>query len=388
MNQILAFSREAGGAAAMLPVLLELRPSARILLLAKDYAEQVFRDGGLEPLVFPDFSDAALRQALAAGLGTDRPAVVFTSATSLPQLDMTERRLWHWAREHQVVSVALVDQWQHYALRFSGSRPEEHLGYLPDWIAVMDDYARREMVACGIPAERIVVTGQPVFDRLAKIRATYSAEDRNEARRMLGVDERAALVCFVAEAVFPEFAARLGYNEHAVLGEMIGICRELADTRGPVHLAVKLHPRNDPSIFAWVRRLAVPEELRVTLHWTEQPSVPLVMASDAVVGMSSILLVESIVLGRPTLSFQPNARDRDLLIATAVGAIPLLGGRETCLATLRGVLDDPTFRKAYLERQSCLAVSGDATGKVADLVLRAAAGQANDNGWRRAQVGG
>ena len=91
--RILAFSREAGGAAAIAPVLLELKETAELLVLAKDYAKSIFRDTGLSPIPFPEFSDEAVDRMIADHLGAGIPDVVFTSATSLPQLDMTERYL-------------------------------------------------------------------------------------------------------------------------------------------------------------------------------------------------------------------------------------------------------------------------------------------------------
>jgi len=97
------------------------------------------------------------------------------------------------------------------------------------------------------------------------------------------------------------------------------------------------------------------------------------MASDVVIGMTSVLLVESILLGRPTVSFQPRARHTDGLIATVLGAIPLLDDPQLCARTLHGLLDDSTFRSAYLQRQRILKTDGQATGRVVEWVRRVGA---------------
>jgi len=370
---VLAFAREPGGAAAIAPALHELGRELRLLVLAKDYALDVFREAGVPALPLPEFAEATVAAACAAHLGGEAPGVLLTSATSLPQHDMTERYLWRWARSRGVPSVAVVDQWQNYALRFSGPGPEEHLRYLPDWIAAMDEHARRGMMADGIPGERVVVTGQPALDKLARLRETYAPTDRDALRQAMGVEPGAGLVCFVAEVVARDFGESLGYTEDSVLRDVLWACgRLLAEGQGPLHLAVKLHPKNEPADF---RHLTAPggPGLRVTVHWKEQPPLPLVMASDVVLGMTSVLLVESILLGRPTVSLQPGARREDGLIATVVGAIPRLDSREACLRTLRGLLRDETFRAAYLERQSRLRTDGLAAGRVAALVRRAAA---------------
>ena len=157
--KVLAFAREAGGAAAIAPALQELLGHASVVILAKDYAHEVFHRAGLRTVTFTECSDAALSRVLAEHWAGQLPEAVFTSATSLPQLDMTEKHLWRWARQQRIPSVAVLDQWQNYAARFSGLGPEEHLAYLPDWIAAMDERAKHGLVAEGLPAERVVVTG-------------------------------------------------------------------------------------------------------------------------------------------------------------------------------------------------------------------------------------
>jgi len=371
---VLAFSRAAGGAAAIAPVLLQLRRSERLLVLAKDQATEVFHRAGLDPVRFPAFSEGVLQRTIGERFGDDRPHVLLTSATSLPQLDMTEQYLWRWACAHQIPSVAVLDQWQNYALRFSGQGPEEHLRYLPDWIAAMDAHAARGLGEAGIPAERIVITGQPAFDQLAQMRQSATSGERHRVREALAVVPQAKLVCAVSESFANVFGDDLGYTEQTMLQELLGICSSLVNETGqPLHLAVKLHPENDPHAFRWVHEALHPNGLRVSLHGTEWAPIPLVMGSDVVVGMSSVLLIESILLGQPTVSFQPHARHRDALIATVLGAIPLLDRPAQCADVLRGLLFDPSFQSTYLQRQGLLKTDGGAAHRVAELVKRASA---------------
>lgn len=372
--KVVAFARAAGGAAAIAPVLQELERQAQVLLLAKDYAARVFRAAGLDSIPFLECSEPAVDRLLTARLG-GQPDVVFTSAASLPQLDMTEHRLWGWARAHGVPSVAVLDQWQHYALRFSGLGADEHLAYLPDRIAAMDEYAKHGLIEAGIPAERVVVTGQPAFDRLVHLRDAWTDIDRKLLRHRLGVGLDATLLCFVAESFADTFGDTLGYTEQSVLRDLMAICRRLAaGARRPLHLAVKLHPENDPSAFAWVTSSSRSAGLRVTVHGTEVDSQALLLASDVVIGMTSVLLIESIVLGRPTVSFQPTATQADGLIATVLGAIPLLDRAEACEHTVQLLLQDREFLAAYLRRQTILQVAGSATAKVVELVQACANG--------------
>jgi len=62
------------------------------------------------------------------------PELLITSATSLPAVDMSEKYLWRQAKQRGIPSLAFLDQWQNYAVRFSGRQDSERLAYLPDWI--------------------------------------------------------------------------------------------------------------------------------------------------------------------------------------------------------------------------------------------------------------
>ena len=379
MTRILAFAREAGGAAAIAPVLHELVAREPVLILAKDYAQSVFRAEGLPAVSFETFEPAAVEALSARYLAARWPDVLFTSASSLPALDMTDKYLWGWARQHHVPSVAVLDQWQNYALRFSGPDPAERLQYLPDWIAAMDEHARDGLVAAGIPADSIVVTGQPAFDRLLHLRRADRPGAREHVRRAVGVRKEARLVCFVAEAFAEHFGQTLGFTEQSVLRDLVSICDELVRTqRLNIHLAVKLHPQNDPAAFDWLTHLPLPSGMAATLHWDDPPAHPLVLASDVVVGMSSILLIESILLGLPTVSFQPNAREETGLMATVIGAIPLLRTRDTCLTIVRELLTNPMVRAGYLKQQERVSTHGTAAKGVSDLLYRASGRTVSD----------
>ena len=373
---LLAFAREAGGAAAIAPVLKELLSESEkhVVVLAQDPARSVFGRLEIPTVDFPAFDPSVVEELSRKRFGTRQPDVLLTSAASLAALDMTERLLWQWAAQARVPSIAVLDQWQNYELRFSGPEPGERLRYQPDWIAVMDEHAREGLLAEGVPPESIVVTGQPAFDPLLLLRRNYREEDRVTLRRALDIPSGRPLLCFVSEAFADHFGESLGFTEHSVLREMILICQTLAKQTGRgIHLAVKLHPQNDLKEFRWLQNLTLPPHLRITLHAQERPATDWVMASDVVIGMSSILLVESILLGKPTVSFQPGARREEGLIATVLGAIPLLKTREACRATLQALLEEDLFRAAYLRCQQKISTDGGAAKRVRELLHRAAA---------------
>ncbi len=364
-RRILCFAREAGGAEAIAPVVKNLGHSYRVLLLAKDFAVPVFQSHNLEYQEYIIHSAEALAGLIRKIWDGRLPDVVLTSATSLPWNDMTERLLWRWAREHAIPSVAVIDQWQNYGLRFSGCNPDEHLAYLPIRITTLDERAREEMISEGIPAEIIAVTGQPALDALFDERQAFTSASRKVVRDKAGAEPDSFLVLYVSEAMKRDFADSLGYTEKSTLEFLIGTLSALVDETGmKPHLVVKLHPQNTPADFAGIDFTKARRKFAISLIQQEIPPRPLALASDLVVGMTSVLLVESILLGVPTLSVTLKSKQDADLVAISLGALPQLRTEGEAADAIGSLIRDADFKTRWMERQKRLNVLPNATERV------------------------
>lgn len=341
---VLAFARDAGGAAVVAPVVeLMRRSGGDVMLLAKDRALEVFsrrrvEHGAMVPL-------EELERACRARFGR-LPDLVYTSAASLPQFDMTEKLLWRWARERGVGAAAGLDQWQNYAARFSGVSPRERLAYLPDVVLVMDEDAREEAVADGLPAERLRVAGQPALEETAALRKTL---DRAAARKRLGAAPRDFLVVFAAEAFKAHFDD-LGFDEQTTAAFLIETLEAVAPrSRRAVRLAVKLHPQNRRGEF---EARAAASKVPASIAGVEVTAPEAIRAADLVVGMTSIFLVQSVLMGVPTLSLQLDAKGPSQLTLTKSGALPFLTDAGKARNLLSKLVLDAAARKAHAARQA------------------------------------
>jgi hypothetical protein len=364
MSLIWAFSREAGGAEVVAPVVKALMKKHRVLLLAKDYAKSIFAKHSL-PFTEVSGYSANLVRSLIDKHG--RPSLVLTSAASLPWRDMTEKYLWQWSAGENIPSIAILDQWHTYALRFSGVRKNERLKYLPDCVCVMDEYAKKDMILEGIPPTKVVVTGQPAFDAILEHKKTFSKKKCLEIRKKIGVrDEK--IVLFVSESLKHDFGNSLGYTEATILKAVLNALKGLTEEGHKLTLIVKLHPQNKKEDFDAIDFGAYRRSFGIKFIQREIPPRDLVLCSDVVVGMTSVLLVESILLGKPTLSLQINAKKNDALIATRIRAIPLISNAKEFEKVLRLILTNKKYRAAYLEKQKRLRVRGQSTKNIIQLV--------------------
>jgi len=367
VKKILIYAREAGGVAAIAPVCEALfKKEIEPLVLSKDHGIDFFCRHNLNCIELPVFDSNVLNQ-LVHNTFKSLPDIIFTSAASLPTLDMTERYLWRWGQEKGIHTVGLVDQWQNFGLRFSGVSDNERLAYLPESIFVMDELAKNEMVEEGIPKERIFVTGQPAFDKIIEDN-TVLLQKSDSIKDDANISENFKIVMFVAESLKKDFGDRLGYDEQSTI-EFLGnhlhdICNSSDDEK--IILIVKLHPENKKEEFDWILTKWPSFEKRIIEN--EFSSYEMIAISDIIVGMTSIMLIEAILIDKISVSLQLNSRIDSQLIATKVGAIPFIKNRNEGRQILSLLLNNKAYRQEYLHSQKKWTIVRNATENCINLL--------------------
>lgn len=196
------------------------------------------------------------------------------------------------AREQHIVSVALIDYWSNYAMRFSDPG-KKNLAYLPDWILVMDEYTKHEMTSKGFAADQIVVTGNPFFDTLR-----YRKQDEPSRPRFI--------------SFFDEPLSAIP-NEVQVFGDIVNVLEELGMNSKVV---LKLHPRS----FKKNKYNSIIKKSVLDIKIDQKtPADDLFRKSDLVLGIASTVLFRAAMEGKRVLSYQPGNTGHDTLITNALG---------------------------------------------------------------------
>lgn len=348
--KIIALAGDAGGARAIAPVIAALRSRGNeIECRAYGPAISIWRAIGLQTEPATHTIGDAERMLLGTSLNADQHELALVAA----------------AARARVRSVSVIDSWVHYRERFIG--PDGGLR-LPDAIAVIDSAARDEAIASGLPAERLVVTGQPAFDALAALRPAVQAT-REWVRRSLAVGGD-PIVLYASQPLHQLYAeATLGFDDRDVLPAVIHALASVLRTRGRrATLVVKLHPREMglrydlPASSDPLLALALASDDRIGPH-------DLAAASDLVVGMNTILLVEACILGIPALSFQPGLRIVDPLPTNRHGWTAAVRDKAGLAPTLDAELFDPVARARRAATLQAIAPPGGAAERVADVLL-------------------
>lgn len=311
---VLFFSCEPGGAEVLIPVvrLLTQTGSCRVVVLAYGLGLQRFRKNGITCIETQPIgrNDPHPFRCYA-------PDFVITSAASLPERDMSERHLWLNARKFGVKSIAFLDQWQNYALRFSGPVTGERLVHLPDFISCMNELGRAEMVAEGFSEHMLLPLGHPYLSGILTAYDMIKREMAGRSPESWGTPEPGNTLLFVSEPILEHFGNSRGYNQYRVLELLLG---NVLAYRKNAQVIIKLHPKDDVSNY----RLTACrfKHLNIRFVQNELSSLECLTLAERIFGMSSIMLIEAFILGKAVVSIQPSLTINDPFVLTRHNLVP------------------------------------------------------------------
>jgi hypothetical protein len=270
-----------------------------------------------------------------------RPRLVIVGTSENPET--LGLKLIDACRQIGILSVGAVDSVSNSAFRFRGCG-DDALGHAPDWLLVPDDWTKDSYVALGYPAGRIEVCGHPQYDRVKAAAEEFAVRDRRRLRETTfpGATAESRVVVFVAEisgGLNPQqyrksdaytlrgWGASTGRTE-IVFEELLGALREI---HPKPYLVLRLHPKNTPDEFAAYQR-------GIDLVSRDGSPLELIWAADLAVGMTSMLLLEASILGRPTLSIVPREIEKSWLLTIAAKITPCATTREAVRTLLTNSL--------------------------------------------------
>jgi hypothetical protein len=262
---------------------------------------------GLRRIALDGPVDASRAEALLAV--SDPTAVIATTSwgPSRPEPAFLEA-----ARRLAVPSVSVVDFWSNYRERFLATSGEGLV--LPDRVAVMDDRARQEALAAGLPESVLVVAGNPHHEGMLTRFGGWDRAARLRFRESMRIPRNATVVLFASQPIEALYGDTLGYTEHSVVTLVAESLVQVAGWLGhPIQLVVRPHPRGG--------RLDLPPNRAALGIRTVVEGDPIewCLAADLVVGMTSALLFDTALLGGRVVSVQPGLQSPDRLPTNRMG---------------------------------------------------------------------
>jgi hypothetical protein len=294
--KVLFFSCEPGGAEVLAPVIKEMQKdnSCEVVVVGYGYAIDRFQKQNINF----DIINAINKNDFSL-LEQYNPNYIITSATSLPQKDMSEKYLWYNAKQKNIPTMAFLDQWQNYAIRFSGVSEDEYMIYQPDFINCINDIGKKEMLHLGFGGDKLLELGQPY---LSTIKDKVKSINTKDIKNTLQLDAEKEIVLFVSEAIEEHFGNRRGYTQYSTIEYLLS--NNFIKNR---QIILKLHPKDDITKFQQYKNIIFVQN--------EYTSLEMIALSDYIIGMTSMMLIEAYILGKKVLSIQLNCNE-DLLFLT------------------------------------------------------------------------
>lgn len=271
-------------------------------------------------------------------LAEHQPPLLLVGSSDNPQSKVLELVLE--ARKRRIPSIGLVDMRMNADRRFRG-QGKHSLDCAPDYLIVPDTATANAFVSLGMDSLKVFPLGNPQYDLTLERSKTLLAETPKNLLKEKLFGQEPLVITFVAEpesTLNPALTARRagqmlegtsgsGKRCPIVLEEFLAALKRINRSfqRDPL-VVLRLHPRNQETDF-----LAYESDCR--LHSGGDP-LELICASDLVVGMTSMLLLEAAIVGVPTLSIVPKLEEARWLPTVEAGITPCATRKEEIEAAL------------------------------------------------------
>jgi hypothetical protein len=375
VKKILLFARDPGGANTVIPLFEPLKQRGyKVVVFGKDVAMTRFNQNGIHALPIAEEIKEISPKEIKGFLLIQKPDFIITGTSAD---DMTEKYLWSSAMIMDIPSFAILDQWVNYGIRFSKwgvsnvdkykKNPQHE--YLPSKILVMDELAKSEAILAGLPVDRILVSGQPYFEYLKN--REFDTHALEKIRKKYRLSHSNYVVTYASEPIrkiYGDAREHFGYDEITTFCSLHEALSDIEDVKKnfKISLIIKLHPKEDESYYDGLINKLKSDNIKVYLD-RDSCSQDLIKISDLVCGMSSMFLLESYILGKPTISIQIGLKGDNPFVLDRIGLMRSIldqgtlnfriksainGGREK-MAEFK-LIKDPVKRVIdYMEQSLC-----------------------------------
>lgn len=304
MAKYLFFANDPGGANAISPLIEPLKKNNEVFIYAKGNALSKIPNA----IEFKeDYIEAFLKNL--------KPDCIITGTSAN---DFTEKHLWEAANRLNIKSMAILDYWSNYGIRFSeyGTKDiekynsDKKIKYLPDYIIVMDEFARSEMIKEGIDEKRIYSLGNPHF---STVKEWAKKVPIKAVRQNFTKNNEDYVITYASQPYTEDYGQG---NEVKVLEDLQDIIRSIKKN---ISIVVKIHPKENISKYDKFSNIYID---------TSTSPIDLIMASDLIISLTSMFLVESIILGKNVISYQPDEIDKDKFVFTKNGTLEFINTKE------------------------------------------------------------
>jgi len=371
--RILATSWHPGSANAIVPVIKRLREEGRtdVTVVGHQYSEQILKNHEISFKTLVDYglTDVSIG-SMECLLRAEQPRFVLTGTSVQDEAnrDVIEQTATLAARTLGIPTLAVLDIWANYSLRFADIYTGECRKFLPDRIAIMDQYAEKDMLGEGFDRKNLVITGNPHFDSLGRKAEGFTEYEKQKVRQQIGIEKD--VLFFYAATSLKNDMGNAGYWDLDNIQLIDEVLRGIQDgDKCKYGLVLKLHPIAPKKDFVEISKyIAEHPEGRIKLVTGVDPQ-NIILSSDLTLTSYSTLGIEAVLIGKPCISLQPNLARKDFLaVLTQNGIVDAGYTRETCKTLVRKAYTNADYRSGLTQQALRFRTDGQATERVTGLI--------------------
>jgi len=353
-EKILLFSCDPGGSNTIIPLVQPLiQCGYEVKLYGKDSALLKYQQNGLIGIDISSICKTINPISIKKLLKQEKPNLIITGTSSN---DFTEKFMWRVGKKVSIPSFAILDQWTNYGIRFS-SYPVSQIDMyernpnrdcLPTKICVMDNYAKNKLLNLDFNKKDIIVTGHPFFSLTRNKRSEMTNDQIQAFRKERDVRDTDFLITYVSEPLTETYSScnKIGYTELTIFEEIIKALLKISlYTRRKIVLIIKIHPREYMDKYKTYIRKINTGNIDIRIDKNSHPW-ELVLSSQLVCGMSSILLIESVILRVPILSIQIGLRGKNSFILSEQKLTRTILSQHSLMKVFKSAIIDTVFPKS------------------------------------------
>lgn len=206
-----------------------------------------------------------------------------------------------WFSIKKIITIFIFDHWANYGKHFT--LPEGSY-FFPNKILVMDKYVKSNLIKIGVSNESISIIGHPGIDFELNNTLAITSRAQKKIKQKEGLMLGNKTILLALEPLSIDFSSyKLVYDEFSILLLVYNCLKDFG--LGKINFIVRLHPRQSKLDFQkFIEQKKI--DKNVKLSSKEMTLAESLSIADIVIGMTSVYLVKSLALGKPTVSLQLN----------------------------------------------------------------------------------
>ncbi|WP_261303486.1 hypothetical protein [Paenibacillus andongensis] len=240
-----------------------------------------------------------------------------------------------------VPTLTVLDYWSNYMERLE-IQDKAHI--FPTYYIVMDEIAREEAVDHGVPESIIRVLGHPGMDTIIQ-----RSQSQIKSGRHL-ISDTTMKVLFLSQPLSVLYGNELGFTEKDAIED----CLSFFTNNHHYTFDIKLHPKDQEYLKVLYKERLVEGQL-----------LDLLPNYHLIIGMSTMGLLHSYLMGVPALSYQPNLQGNDTSITSKLNLLPAFYTKEKLYDFFNSSLVDYiNLYEIKLKKNQLLWLDGNSTVRV------------------------